>query len=438
MNTNPRRLSAIFLGCLAFILCTEAGAQSKDETSVADGDVKIQVNVNAVLVPVVVRDEHGRAVGNLRKEDFQVFDQGRLRPISGFSIQKRAAVEVAAEPAASASPDPNETRVRSTPQLPTPPQRFIVFLFDNLHLSVADLAQVQRAGTRMLDGSLAGSDMAAVVSFSGTNSGLTHDLAKLQDTVMKLKVQELYRHDNHACPNIDYYQADLIQNKRNQQALELAMADYATCAHLQGASPEMVENMVRSGAAQTLVIGDRDVWVAFATVKELVRKMGTLPGQRTLILVSPGFLTMTPEAMAEKSEVLELAARSDVTISALDARGLYSTEIDASERGGTSTIDMLTGQHSEYRSETMNQNEDVMAELADGTGGTFYHNSNDLEEGFRKLAAAPEFVYLLEISLHGVKPDGNYHRLNVKVDQDGLKLQARRGYFAPKPARKED
>jgi VWFA-related protein len=141
---------------------------------------------------------------------------------------------------------------------------------------------------------------------------------------------------------------------------------------------------------------------------------------------------MTPEAMAEKSQILDLAARSDVTISAMDARGLYTTEMDASERGGSSAQDLMTGQHAQYRADTMNFDEDVMSELADGTGGTYIHNSNDLEGGFQRLAAVPEYVYLLELSLEKVKLDGTYHRLKIKVDQGGLALQARRGYFAPK------
>jgi hypothetical protein len=47
----------------------------------------------------------------------------------------------------------------------------------------------------------------------------------------------------------------------------------------------------------------------------------------------------------------------------------------------------------------------------------------------------PEYVYLLEMSLQNVKHDGDYHPLKVKLDQEGLKLQARRGYFAPKPVK---
>lgn len=75
-----------------------------------------------------------------------------------------------------------------------------------------------------------------------------------------------------------------------------------------------------------------------------------------------------------------------------------------------------------------------MAELADGTGGTYFHNSNDLEGGLQALTVVPEYVYLLELSLQNVKLDGSYHPLRVKVDQEGLKVEARRGYFAPRPA----
>jgi VWFA-related protein len=88
---------------------------------------------------------------------------------------------------------------------------------------------------------------------------------------------------------------------------------------------------------------------------------------------------------------------------------------------------------SEFRGSAMRAVENVMAELADGTGGMFIHNSNDLDAGFRSLTEAPEYLYLLEIPLDNVKPDGSYHRLKVKVDRDGVRSQARRGYVMPKP-----
>lgn len=391
MNSGTKSLVVITLGWLALILCPQAASAQTNETQAPSGGITIKVNVNSVLVPVVVRDARGRAVGNLRKVDFQLFDQGKSQAISGFSIQERAVPEGNAKSSGTASPAPNAAARGATApgvaaQPTISPQRFIILLFDDLHLNVAELAQVQKAVARVLIESLTASDVAAVVSMSGTNGGFTQDRAKLQEAIMKLNAHELSKAD---------------QMPRTTPAQELAL-------------------------------------LTLATIREFVSKMGTLPGQRTLILISPGFPSMTPELMVEKSEVLDLAARSEVTISALDARGLYKTNTDASEQGATSARDMMTDQYSQYRSMTMNLSEDVMAELADGTGGTFFHNNNDLEEGFRKLVTAPEFVYLLELSLQGVKPDGNYHRLNVKVDQDGLKLQARRGYFAPKPAKKKD
>jgi VWFA-related protein len=433
MNSNAKRPLISIPFCLCFLLFVSwfhLSAQQTNEPPVPSADVKIQVNVNAVLVPVVVRDSQGRAVGNLKKEDFQVFEKKKPQVISGFTIEKRSGLVSSAKPPESSTATPSPT---VAPRSPTSPQRFFVFLFDDLHLAVGDLVRAQEATTKMLGESLDDSVMAAVVSMSGTNSGLTHDRAALEEAVMKLHVHEIYRHDDHACPNIDYYQADLIHNKDNIEALQLAEVDFVTCAHLQGQPPNMIETVVRSVAAQSFSNGEHDVSATLETIKDFVRKMGKLPGERTLILVSPGFLTITPAAMVEKSQLLDLAAQSNVIVSALDARGLYTTEMDASERGGSSAVDLVTGQHSLYHSETMQLDEDVMAELADGTGGTYFHNSNDLEGGLKSLAQAPEYVYLLEVSLEKVKPDGTYHALKVKVEKDGLKVQARQGYFAPKP-----
>jgi hypothetical protein len=75
----------------------------------------------------------------------------------------------------------------------------------------------------------------------------------------------------------------------------------------------------------------------------------------------------------------------------------------------------------------------VLAELAYGTGGTFYQNSNDLDEGYRRLATAPEFVYLLGFAPQNLKFDGSFHSLKVTLKGAGpLQLEARKGYFAPK------
>src|SRR5271170_4912795 len=98
MNTSARWFSSTVLSCVAFVLYTHTAAPQTTETPTQDAGAKFEVKVNAVLVPVVVRDAQGRTVGNLKREDFQVFDQNKLQIISGFSIQKRAVVESSPAP----------------------------------------------------------------------------------------------------------------------------------------------------------------------------------------------------------------------------------------------------------------------------------------------------------------------------------------------------
>ncbi len=384
-----------------------------------------------VLVPVLVRDRQGREVGALKKEDFQLFDDGKAQAISGFMIQK----------AERRDHDSLAAAARVTPRAAQPPQpaivpsRFIVLLFDDMHLSIGDLAQAQKAGAGVLATSLAATDMAAIVSMSGkVNSGLTTDHSRLQAAITKLQPQNLYRMTGSECPNIDYYHADLIVNKHNGSALEAAIEEVMSCSP--GISLRNVaERLAEAAAAQTLAAGEQDVQIALTTIKEYVHRMAKLPGMGTLILVSPGFLTLTNRDLSEESQIMDDAVESNVTISTLDARGLYVSEMDASERGGSSALS--TRLKSEYRRNSMSLHENVMVELAAGTGGTYFHNSNDLNGGLERLAAVPEYLYILEFSIADRKQNGRHHRLKVKVNQDGLSVQARRGYFAPKASRKK-
>jgi VWFA-related protein len=418
---------------VALLLSWPLSAQRTSETAPLSGAGKIVVEANSVLIPVVVRDSQGHSVGNLKKEDFLIFDKNKPQVISGFSIQKRAGL---ANDRPSDEPAPaNSGSTQSSPgptQSPaTVPERFIVFLFDDLHLDNGDLAQIQKVATKMIAGALNDSDLAAVVSTSGANSGLTHDRAKLQDSIMKLRVQILYRNNEHGCPRVDYYQAVRIVDFHDFRALDDATEAAQACCEC---SKDLAERYAQEAAQRAARLGDLDVSMTLGPIRELIRVMSSLPGQRTLILISPGFLTANALAIAQASEILDFAARSNVTVSALDARGLYTGMGDA---GDDRTNSARSEQNkTKYHSESMLLNEAVMAELADGTGGTYFHNSNDLEAGFRALTEAPEYVYLLEISLQNVKHDGDYHPLKVKLDQEGLKLQARRGYFAPKKEKK--
>lgn len=419
---------ALLLVCLA-LLCASASAQIASETE--STVPKIQVSVNRVLVPVVVRNKKGNTVNDLKGDDFQVFDDGKPRPVAGFTIEQRGLVgnvaESAAQPGSNASSSPATT------------QRFILFLFDDLHMSDEDMAHVKKAAESFMNEALAPSDTAGVMSLSGkTNSGLTRNREALRQAINSLQARMVFRVDTRACPYISYLQAVQIDHEHNQDgpAFQDAFAQVTNCSPSLDPKYQhnVIVNEVLTATNRALNLGQQDARLTYTNLEAFVRAMASLPGQRMLIFVSPGFLPIEQESLTEESQLMNLAAQSNVTVSTLDARGLYNTELDASQHTPGSTLASVQA-HSDYQRTSMLIGEGAMASLADGTGGTFFRNSNDLEMGFKSLTETPETVYVLELSLDKEKPDDSFHHLKVKVDRDGLEVQARRGYFMPKPGK---
>jgi hypothetical protein len=196
-----------------------------------------------------------------------------------------------------------------------------VFLFDDLHLSPEDLALSRQAGAKAVTEILTDSDIAAVVSTSGqTNSGLTQDRAKLQAAIMNLRPSSRYRSMDIGCPYFDYYLANLAVNLHDSQAIQEAnneascmpsvggqmggqpqtiaqVAEQATTSQQQAAPSQEVEHLSGKAMAKAmyeLERGQTAVRETYAIMGQLAGKMANLPGQRTLILVSPGMLPNRP------------------------------------------------------------------------------------------------------------------------------------------------
>ncbi len=236
---------------LTLSFCAEAQQGQPPEPTIP----QITVKVNEVIVPVVVRNAQGESVGTLTKEDFQVFDDGKLQTLTGFSVTEHTGES---NPAVAPALTNNGSPV--APQPPSQAERSVVYVFDDLNMSGSELTQAKQAASKLFETSLPVSDTAAVASTSGSNTGLTRDHSKLQQAIRNLKAQSTYRSNPLDCPNIDYYQSDLILNKGDGAALAAAISDAMICAGLtDGAGHEAVAAQSAQQAAHRAVdMGERD------------------------------------------------------------------------------------------------------------------------------------------------------------------------------------
>jgi VWFA-related protein len=413
------------------------------EMASRDAPATFSTKVNLVMVPVVVRDSKGKAIGTLQKEDFQLFDKGKPQVITRFSVEKAGEAAIPAEVGDDAALE--NSAEATTAAKPAPPiaQRFVIYLFDDVHTTAPDLMQARNAADRQLAESLDATTRAAIFTTSGQgNVDFTDDHARLHDALMKLMPRPTLGAPGDECPDLTYFMADLIVNKNDPTALQTAVAEaMASCvppppsnspAALQSVV-QIATNLAQSTANRVLELGERDTRLAFTVLENAIRRLSAAPGDRNLIFVSAGFF-FAEDLRQEEAGIMDRAIRANVRISSLNARGLYTMIPggDASTSGPVAGAAVLT-QKSQYADQSALAEEGILEELADATGGRYFHNNNDLKAGFTQVAASPEFVYVLGFSPQNLKLDGAYHVLKVKlVNARGLDVQARRGYYAPK------
>ncbi len=424
MRIDPSR----YLCTLVILVVCAAQAQEQPEITSHQSPATFSTKVNLVSVPVVVRDSKGRAIGNLRQQDFRLFDKGKEQVISRFSVQAGGApgTEVSAgrqsDPATAAAP-------ASLAGLDKPlPDRYIAYLFDDIHLNSENLSQVRAAAERHF-AKLAPTARAALFTTSGrVTLDFTNDRDKLREALSRISVgPSAVPPPGIECPpGITEYESDRIVNLQDEQALAAATAEVLRCyPHLDNAA-----QVAQSIAHQMLSANHVDTGSSMNVMAGVIQRLSVMPGSRSIVLVSPGYMVLA-DSREQESELVDRAIRSKVVISSLNARGLYTKFLG----DAASSRDWLNSIRMRYKFESAQADENVMAELADATGGRYFHNDNGLDEGLNRLAGPPEFTYVLGFSPQNLKFDGSYHNLKVMlVNAKGLDLQARRGYWAPNHA----
>lgn len=396
---------------------TTAPAGNATELTSHDATPTFRSRVNEVMVRAVVRDGKGHAVGNLTRDDFQIFDKGAPQRITSFAVETPESLR-----ARNAAPKPEG----EAPDADAP-QRFVAYLFDDIHIEQGDLSRVKAAAQRQLD-ALSPTDRAAIYTTSGQGMlDFTADRGQLRAAILALRPRPVARSNSIIqCPWMSYYMADLLANKNDPIALRASARQVMDCEHLDSSMMDSAQQMALAAAQMELANGNQETRLSIGVLNDVIRHLAAMPGQRSIVVVSPGFLTLADNHF-DVTAAMDRALRAGIIISSVDARGLWS------DPALDPTSHQADPQLQQYMRESAVAQADVLAEVADDTGGTYFHNNNDLDSGLRQAAAAPEFVYVMAFAPQNLKSDGKFHPLKLVVKSpEKLAVVARKGYFAPR------
>ena len=434
--TPSLAIAATLLAVLGFPVKPARAQVQTNSTASNLPATRLKVSSNLVVVRVVVRDPQGKPVNGLRKEDFKLFDSGKEQLILQFEAE--SAVEPTSPPVASHKPE--QAGAALSPALPG---RFLAFYFDDLYTSDIDMIQVRKAADDYLAANLQPADRVAIFTSGAMLSDFTSDRKQIHEALSRLRSSQRAPTPGHDCPDLSDYQAlemtktagrlDLNNPWNTSDAWGLAFEEAGARGCLPSTVPIVNMNYLL-GRAFT-VLGQTELLTRsnLRELEQVVKYTAQMPGQRTVILGSPGFL-LQDDNQFQLERLIDQALRLQVVISSLDPRGLVVVARQADPSGIYLPTSGGTASGAIHR---MDQNRevvagDVLAQVAEGTGGEFFHNSNDLKAGFGLLAGSPG-SYILAFDPRDLKSDGKFHRLKVTLAEKhtSYNIQARRGYFAP-------
>jgi VWFA-related protein len=375
-----------------------------------------RVQVDYVEVDVVVTDRNGNLVRDLKKEDFQVLEDGKAQAINAFTFVN-IPIERFDRPLFAASPIDPDVRSNERPF----DGRVYVMVIDDLHTRFGRSARVKAAAKQFIERRLGANDVMAIVHTSGATENsqeFTNNKRLLLASVDKTSGRKL---------------DSATANKTNEYYRTRDMRQAGDALN----DPDDMERAFN--ARNTL-----------STLKNVADWFASVRGRRkTILFVSEGIdyditdlIPPNGSNHYSASDILEAtrdtiaaATRSNVSIYGIDPRGLTDLGDESIEIGAFPDDTSLgINQGSMFKELQMSQ--DSLRVLSEETGGFAVVNKNDYSTAYDRIVEDNSSYYVLAYYPPDPRP-GREHKIDVRVTRPGLVVRARRGYVTPKKATPE-
>ncbi|MGA9023833.1 MAG: VWA domain-containing protein [Terracidiphilus sp.] len=395
----------------------------------------LHANTDLVVVDVVVSDEKKGPVHHLNASDFNVFEDGKQQTLKVFE-------EHEVGPPAPLPPAPRLGPGMFTNFSVAPTNGVLnILLFDKLNTPINAQTEVRDQVLKYLKEAPPGTRMAI---FS-----LTTDLKMLQgftsDPGLLRALVEGKKGSQQASPLMDNAM------EGDQPGADDPMMDMAQ--EMEANDPDgptiIAELQQFEAETQSFQMQLRQKYTLDA-LNQLARYMATLPGRKNLIWFSGSFpVTIMPDpdlqnpfgvvasADDEFRETVDMLARSQVAVYPIDARGLMVPPMLSVTQSGSTmnrTPNGFANANAKWFQNTAAE-QGTMKQMAEATGGEAFVNTNGLKEAVTKAVEAGSNYYTIAYTPVNRKWNGDYRKIQVKVDKQALTLAYRRGYFADDPDR---
>jgi VWFA-related protein len=403
------------------------------------GIATIRTYSNLVVVDVVVTDSQGNPVHGLPRDTFALTENGKPQTLRHFEEHSASPVlDIKVLPPPRMPPGLFSNR---TPAFANGPVNVLLLDYLNTPVSVQPYARKQLLD--YLDHAAPGTRIAifGLTTQLSMLQGFTSDMTVLKNALDPKKggaaqVSQLLANSVTGGPTGD---TSLSQS---------LLASDATSTDI---TQEMVDAVTRFEAMQSSFQTDMRVQYTLNGIDSLARYLIGIPGRKNVIWYSGSFpLDVQPDPNEEDPndsvvrndelvrETDNLLTRAQVAMYPVDARGLqtdpsqnFFNEATNPAIGGSSGQDAATSSAA-FLQQTA-QEQLTMQAMAEDTGGQAYVNSSGLTQAVQKAIANGSNYYTLTYSPTNQAWDGRFRTIKVKVDQPGVKLHYRIGYFAIDP-----
>jgi VWFA-related protein len=362
-------------------------------------DPVIRISVDLVQVDAVVTDAKGRHVANLTRNDFEIVEDGKPQSITTFSFVEGPTSQTPTKPGTL----PNDrSATRTEPNLPAPQmlrqtqvQRTIVLVADNLGLAADDIPGVRKAMRSFVENQMRPGDLVSIMTTSGgvgATQQVTNDKRQVYAAIDRVRY---------------------VAGRTGQTWYE-PVRKIDVASEVENASNR------RLNAVRRPFLGSGTVQI----LKYAIEGLREVQGRKAIVLFSDGF----PQSA---DPIVQLANRASVVIYTLDPRGLASFFLSAVDYCKPPLC--IPRREESARESFYRESQKSLDQLARGTGGIFFHDNNDLQQGLANALEDMSSYYLIGYQpqrgdFEPVRGIAKFHKIEVRVLKPGLSVRSRNGF----------